>query len=535
MFKGYLSLILNMHLPFVRHPENDSMFEEKWLFEAISESYIPLIGVFGNLINEKINFRLTISMTPSLISMLNDELLQKRYKRYLESMIELTEKEVIRTKYDIRLNELAKFYNRKYKEDYHKYVGVYKCDLIGTIKSFQESGTVEIIAGAATHGFLPVYETCPKVIDAQVGIGVKTFLEYFQKNPKGIWLPECGYVPVIEKVLGRYGIKFIVIESHGLLYANPRPVYSLYRPIVTPNGIVAFGRDTESAKEVWSAETGYPGDRDYRDFYRDIGYDLDFGYIKNYISRDGQRVNTGIKYHRITGKTNEKKLYNPEGAVKKAGMHATDFMNRRIKQAEYIFDKIKKRPVMVCPFDAELFGHWWYEGPVWLDFLLRKLYFEQDTIRTATLSEYLEENPVMQISNPNPSSWGCNGYSEYWLNGSNDWIYRHLHKASERMTELADSHPGSSGITRKALNQAARELLLAQSSDWAFIMKSGTMVQYAIKRTKEHLNNFTKIYNSIKECNIDESWLNSLEQKNNIFPKIDYRIFSSFFNIGNIG
>jgi 1,4-alpha-glucan branching enzyme len=161
-----------------------------------------------------------------------------------------------------------------------------------------------------------------------------------------------------------------------------------------------------------------------------------------------------------------------------------------------------------------------------LEFLIRKIYFDQDTIRLITPSEYLAENPRNQVLTPSMSSWGWKGYSEVWLQGTNDWIYRHLHQASERMTELAQtfSHRHTNGLLQRALNQALRELLLAQSSDWAFIMATGTHVSYAVRRTKEHLLRFNRLYADIKNNSLDENWLADIESKDNIFPEIDYRV-----------
>jgi 1,4-alpha-glucan branching enzyme len=159
---------------------------------------------------------------------------------------------------------------------------------------------------------------------------------------------------------------------------------------------------------------------------------------------------------------------------------------------------------------------------MWLDFLIRKIACDQKTIRLITPSEYLAENPRNQVITPSLSSWGWKGYSEMWLQGSNDWIYRHLHEASGRMTELSRSFPGVNGIARRALNQALRELFLAQSSDWAFIMGTGTHTSYAVKRTKDHLLRFNRLYDDLKSNSIDEEWLAEIEYKDNIFPDIDY-------------
>jgi len=525
--KGYVAFILHAHLPFVRHPEHDDVLEEKWLFEAISETYIPLINVFESLLDEGVDFRVTMSLTPPLLSMLSDPLLQKRYLTYLEKLIELTEKEMERTRNKPEFHRLAEMYHKKYKSDMYIFKDKYHCNLIKAFKAIQNTGKLETIACAATHGFLPLMNTSAESITAQVSIGVNTHEKFFGKKPKGMWLPECGYIPAIEKPLKENGIEYTILESHGIMYANPRPVFGTYAPIVTPNGVVAFGRDVETSKQVWSSKEGYPGDFDYREFYRDIGYDLDYNYIKDYICNDGQRTYTGIKYYSITGKGNDKAPYDPDRAKNKADVHATDFLRNREKQVEYLHGKMDRPPVIVCPYDAELFGHWWYEGPYWLYSLFKKIHHDQAAFKLITLSEYIHENPIMQVSAPCASTWGHKGYNEFWLNDRNDWIYRHLNKAAERMVELADENMFAQGIKRNALNQAARELLLAQSSDWAFIMKAGTMSQYAIKRVNDHISRFSRLYHDIKENSIDERWLKDVEEKDNIFPEIDYRVYCS--------
>lgn len=527
MPKGYVSIILHAHLPYVRHPEHDNFLEERWLFEAISETYIPLINSFESLLDEGVDFRITMTLTPPLVSMLSDPLLQGRYIHYLEKLIELTEKEVYRTEHQPEINRLAHMYNAKYRSDLYTFRDKYHCNILTAFKALQASGKLEIIACAATHGFLPLMSVVPQSMNAQISIGVKSYESFFGQKPKGIWLPECGYIPSLEKALKDNGIEYIITESHGIMYASPRPVFGTYAPVVTPNGIVAFGRDIESSKQVWSSEEGYPGDYDYREFYRDIGYDLDFEYIKDYISTDGKRIQTGIKYHRITGKTSDKHIYNPDWARNKAELHAGNFMFNREKQIGHLAEKMNKPPIVVCPYDAELFGHWWYEGPHWLYTLIKKIYHDQDTYRLITPFEYMSENPIMQVSSPCASSWGYRGYNEVWLNSSNDWIYSHLHKSSELMTELANENEFADGIKKDALNQAARELLLAQSSDWAFIMKTGTVVEYAHKRTKDHIGRFNKLYHDIKENTIDEEWLRDIEYKDNLFPEMDYRVYSN--------
>jgi 1,4-alpha-glucan branching enzyme len=291
--------------------------------------------------------------------------------------------------------------------------------------------------------------------------------------------------------------------------------------------VAAFGRDVESSKAVWSAKEGYPGDYNYREFYRDIGFDLDYDYIRPYLNPDGNRIQTGIKYYRITGNVDlsNKEPYVQPWAMEKAAYHAGNFMFNREKQVEYLFDFLGRQPIIISPYDAELFGHWWFEGPEWMNYLARKIHFDQNTVKMITPSGYLDKYPKNQVVTPSLSSWGWKGYAEYWLEGSNDWVYRHLHKAAERMIELANTFNNVNGTTRRALNQAARELMLAESSDWAFIMKTGTCVSYAVNRFRDHLGRFTRLYEEIKAGHINENFLSDIESKDNLFPDIDYRVY----------
>jgi len=523
-FKGYLSIVLHAHLPFVRHPEYPRFMEEDWLFEAITETYIPLIDVFQRLVDDGVDFRITMSITPPLMCMLSDNLLQERYIAYVDRLIELSEKEIVRTMFQKEFNDLARMYLRKYKLCKEIFVDRYNGNILQAFKKFQDMGKLEIITCSGTHGFFPLMLN-QKAKDAQISIAVSTYEKHMGRKPRGIWLAECGYQPGDDELLKKHGIKLFFVDTHGILFGVPRPKYGVFAPVYTSNGVAAFGRDMESSKSVWSAEEGYPGDFNYREFYRDIGWDLDFDYIKPYIHGE-IRCNTGIKYYKITGKGNHKEPYNEGKALETAANHAGNFLFNRGKQIEHLNSYLGKKPIVVSPYDAELFGHWWYEGPYFIEYIMRKAFYDQDVIKLITPSEYLAENKELQVVTPCFSSWGYKGYSEYWLNGSNHWIYPHLHEIADRMIEIASTHKNANGIMERALNQAAREVLLAQSSDWAFIMKTDTTVPYAVKRTEEHVENFNKIYKMIKDDFIDEAFLNDLEYRNNIFPDIDFRIYS---------
>jgi 1,4-alpha-glucan branching enzyme len=525
--QGALALVLHTHLPFVRHPEHSEFLEERWLFEAITETYLPLLERLQRLANDGVPFRLTMSFTPPLLAMLTDGLLQARYVRHLDKLIELAEKEIQRTRWLPPFNRLSLFYHHRLTTARQLYLQTYRRNLIAPFRELSERGFLEPIASAATHGFLPLMNEQPRAVRAQIAVGVQVFEQAFGHRPVGFWLPECGYHPGHERFLKEFGVRYFLMDAHGILFGSPRPKYGVYAPAFCPNGVAAFGRDLESSKSVWSAEEGYPGDFEYREFYRDIGFDLDYDYVRPYLNGDGARLNTGIKYYRITGKTNDKQPYDPDRALEKAAQHAGNFMFNREKQIEFLHSVMDRAPIVVSPYDAELFGHWWFEGPDWLELLIRKIHFDQKTLVLATPADYLAQHPRNQVLEPSMSSWGNGGYNDVWLNGSNDWIYRHLHKMAEQMTEAADAHPRCDGLTQRALNQMARELLLAQSSDWAFILKTQTHTAYAYRRLRDHMSRFSYLHEMVSRNAVDEPWLAEREATDTLFPALDYRLYAS--------
>jgi 1,4-alpha-glucan branching enzyme len=527
MVKGYWIPVLHSHLPFVKHPEYDYFLEEHWLFEALSETYIPLLMKMEKMVSEGIDFRLTISLTPPLLEMLSDEYLTAQYEKYLDKLIELSEMESKRLKKDRDFLPLASFYNKKLKEIRSFFKRFLNKNVLNGYRHFNDLGKLEIITSCATHGFLPLLRANHKTVDVQISVAIDSFNKHFGRSPEGIWLPECAYYEDLDNALKRYDLKYFFLDSQGLMDGKPVPRYSVYAPVYTKNGVAAFGRDPVSSKQVWSVDEGYPGDFCYRDFYRDVGFDLDFNYIKPYISPDGVRVFTGLKYYKITGKTDYKEPYKPEEAVDKAVEHASHFHSERIKQAETLNSIMDRPPALVSPYDAELFGHWWFEGPDFLYHVFREIEI-QKIFRAITPSEYLSMFPQNQVISPSPTSWGYRGYYDVWLNSENDWIYRHLNYMADTLENLASKHFNENDKVRnRLLNQLTRELLLAQSSDWAFLMTTNTAREYSARRTKEHIANFNKLLDDFLADSIDVSMLEWMEYKNSIFEELDFRVFAN--------
>ncbi len=515
--EGCLILALHAHLPYARHPRHEFFLEESWLYEALIETYIPLVELLSALNEEGTDFRLTVSLSPTLLEMLDDGLLRERFLRHTERLIELSEREVRRTKNTV-FAPLSRMYNgrlRKARRLYKRWGG----DLTGRLSGIRG---LELITTAGTHAYLPALSVVPSAVRAQIETGISSFRRRFGRPPAGLWLPECGYYEGLDRLLSRAGVRYSFLSGHGILLGKPRPLYGIYRPVRCPAGIAVFGRDRDSAKEVWSRHDGYPGDPDYREFYRDIGWDLPLRYLRPFIHPDGIRAGTGIKYYRITGDTERKKPYVRGKARGKAALHAEDFILKRQRQVREL-SAFGFRPVITAPYDAELFGHWWFEGIEWLGAVLRGL-SRQRVVRIVTPSEYLDENPDLQTVSPTLSSWGKGGYSMTWASYNNQWALRHIHRAAEKMEELSRRFKKAKNpLLRRALNQARREALLMQASDWPFMIERQSAPDYGRERLIGHINAFRALDRMLEKGKVDEGLLCELEAKDGIFPAMDFR------------
>ena len=505
--------------------------EEDWLYEAITEVYFPLISTLSELHESGASPRLTLSMSPTLCEMLSDPLLISRYSRHLENLFALTRKEVERTAHEApEFLAAARMYFENISAVLALWDDCYQHDLIQAFRHLQDAGLLEIIPCSATHGFTPLIST-PEAKRAQILVAINNHRKHFGQLPRGFWLPECAYEQGLEILLGDYGIEYFITDAHSILNGDPHPHYGVYAPVHCLNGVAVFGRDPETSQQVWSAEVGYPGHPDYREFYRDIGWDAPLEYLMPHLHAGGERRHLGLKYYRITGQDvpqEAKQPYEPEAARRRAEIDASHFIDERFHQAEHLRDSLAMpAPVIVSPYDAELFGHWWYEGPQFLYYIFRKLRWGANDLMAVTPGDILDSGIASQRQQPAVSSWGEDGYFKVWLNDANAWMYPHQHNAEERMTALANRHLEPDTLTRRALNQAARELLLAESSDWAFQIYKGTTVEYATRRFKTHILRFDALASAIDAGSINEEHLREIEERDNIFPELDYSLYKS--------
>ncbi|RKZ26992.1 1,4-alpha-glucan branching protein [bacterium] len=526
-----IGFVLHSHLPYLLG-HGTWPHGVEWLYEAACETYIPLLRVFKRLKKEGIPFGVTINFTPVLSEQLKDERFKKGFIEYLESKIEFAKK-------DLPLfGELAKFWLEFYEGVLREFEEEGR-DIAGAMRELQEDGVIEILTSAATHGYLPLLGF-DESVKGQVKEGVRSYKKNFGKEPSGIWPPELGYRPSyiwaphngmlpprkrkgLEEVYQEEGIKFFLVDAHLLKGGKPIGTYlSLFEGLkilweqsgrgiemeekelspysiylASSDGIALpfFTRDPETALQVWSKDCGYPGDANYLEFHK-------------------KHFPGGLRYWRITSPSRdlgEKDLYHPEWAEDSLRKHAEHFVS--------LLSGIKGE-LVIAPYDTELFGHWWFEGPEWLYLVIKKIH--EHGMGTATLSRILEENPPSLVLRLPEGSWGEGGFHWVWLNEWTEWTWRHIYECEKKFFGMAGKIKGE--LKERILKQLARELLLLQSSDWQFLITTWSARDYAERRFCEHLENFERLYSFLEKESLsarEVSYLEELESRNSLFPDIN--------------
>jgi 1,4-alpha-glucan branching enzyme len=524
---GSNAIVLHGHLPWIHHPAYEDFLEEDWYFEALAETYLPILAMLDGLREDRIPARLSVGLTPPLLEMFRAESLRLKADRFLLRRRELAEQEVARLKDDEEFAGTALHYLKRFQALWDLWTSKGR-DLIEAFRSHQDEGRIEILASCATHAVLPLVHT-REAQRAQIQLGMALYEECFGRPAQGFWLPECAYAESLDPLLSEAGIRYVILESHGVRSAFPTPKSGIYRPIKSASGVAAFGRDPESSRQVWAAEIGYPGDPLYRELYRDLGYDGDYEAVRGFLHQDGVRRNLGVKYHRITGKValHDKQPYNVQEAKDKSAVHAGHYLWSRGEQIKGLAEKLGEAPCVLSPYDMELYGHWWYEAPWFLNALFRQMNdpTRRPPVRMVTPSQVLREPGSISTATPILSTWGEGGYLKVWLNEKNSWVLRHQQEAERRMIERARENPSPDARTERILDQMLRELFLLQASDWAFILTKETTVHYAKKRITDHTHRFLKLEQALKDENaLSDQDLDALCQEDSLFPGLDFRL-----------
>ncbi|WP_456366424.1 1,4-alpha-glucan branching protein [Thermococcus sp.] len=524
---GYFTFVLHTHLPYVRK-HGKWPFGEEWLYEAMSETYLPLLMELERLRASGVGFQLVINVTPVLAEQLADEYVKSEFESYLLRKMSLVEKDLESGKYDRK----AVLSNLEHFRKVYEYWKAINGDIIGKLRELQDSGYIEVITSAATHGYLPLLGR-EESIRAQIGNGVLTYEKHFGRRPKGIWLPECAYRPGgewelpdgrtvkregIEKFLEEFGLEYFIVESSlidrgpvGKGYGDIEPYEgekSTLRPYwIKGSGIAIFGRNRETGHQVWSAHFGYPGDFWYREFHR-------------------KAEESGGQYWRITGKDvdlGEKAFYDPDKARERVEEHARHFVSLVEGLLREFEEKTGEKGIIVSPYDTELFGHWWFEGILWLGRVLELM--ESRGIEPITLSKFLEGYSGERYEiEPPEGSWGANADHSTWWNPETAWTWEHVYRAEDRMVAVASRFYGRDALTDRAIEQLARELLILEASDWQFLISTGQAEEYAARRVLTHSRDFHRLANEIvrgvKTGDFNTGLLEELEERDNPFKPV---------------
>ncbi len=553
MKKGAFTFVLHSHLPYVRKAGRWPHGEEM-LHEAIAETYVPLLNALFDLKDEGCEPYLTIGLTPILLEQLSDPDVLDHFEVYLLEKLTLVEADVSRHKKngDGHLLYLAQFYLDWYRNILESFAERYGRDLVAAVRQLQDEGNLDVVTSAATHGYLPLMER-NSTIYAQLKVGAEAYWRHLGRAPRGVWLPECGYRPAfiqsgaykpgLEEFLGELNLGYFftdtsvvvggrlvgkvagdVIGPYGglpkrklVVRADERPEAkqrTTMRPYYVHSANVAvYGRDERTGLQVWSAAHGYPGDFVYREFHR-------------------KDAHSGLQYWRITGAQvdlSQKAFYDPYPAVNQVRMHAEHFVSLIVDEVSNYYEATGKPGIVVSAYDTELFGHWWFEGIVWLKEVLRHL-DKNETVELTTAGDYLETHPPEEVITLPESSWGQGGGHWTWMNPDTEWMWPLIHNAELRMEQLVASRPEAEGQMRDVLNQAARESLLLESSDWPFLISTGQAKEYASGRFQQHLarfNHLAAIADSGVVTDTDIRFLTGIADLDNPFPDIDYRIFGA--------
>jgi 1,4-alpha-glucan branching enzyme len=517
---------LHSHLPYYRKAGKWPFGEEN-LFEAIVGTYLPLINALESLADEGIRPRATIGITPILAEQLADPYLQEEFVSWAQRMARVSREDEgrFRKTDEPDLAVLAKLTAEAYElalADFRR-LGP---NLLVPFRRLQERGSVELITSAATHCFSPLVGE-PESLRSQYATAVATHQRHFGTLPQGFWLPECAYRPGIEQFIEEAGLRYFFVENTAIEGGKPAgPAMGLYSDLqveaeplpetglttlqpyqVVNSQVTVLGRHRDVGYQVWSAHTGYPGDGMYREFHK-------------------KHEHSGNRYWRLTGRDvelSDKLPYDPVVAKAHVELQADHFVTVLHDQLKRYHDETGRQGVLTVPFDTELFGHWWYEGIDWLKAVWRRL-ARDPQVRPMSVSQALAQHPATRrIELPAETSWGAGGTYWVWNNPEVAYMWPIIHAAEAEMVALATQHADAEGAVDMALTQAARELVLLESSDWPFLVTTGQAADWAKDRFALHQQRFELIAKAIRAGTIDEAMVRRLAAEDNPFPDIEWR------------
>ncbi len=528
-------LILNTNQEYIKHTGEEAVLyagEQSYLFESISNVYIPLVRMLEKFEAEKIPCKIALVLSPALCTLLEDLEIQAQYIEWLDKKIEFGKKELERVKSDGNILTAVKLCLEKAESDKAAFENFGR-RIVKKIAEFRKKGFVEILATCATDIFLPFYNDMPEIMSAQVEAGTFAYRSFFGEVPDGFWLPELGYYDGVEKVLRAYGMNYTVLDAHSFLFSEIEPKKGIFSPARFTNALVAFGRDGFSDKEIMGEE-GYSGNPVYRSENRDVIFSLPAEDIESFVKKGTSRYSIGYKYWNKGGDSDSavadfcetENVYSAQEANSQILKDAEDFVSKKtekLAQAEKLLSDEKEISLVVTVNISRL-SEKWFESIDWIEQVCRKICMSDVQFE---FPKNLAKNPFeLQRIQPYYGSSSGVGYGEDLLSSKNNWMMKFVRKASERMVDLADRFPSDTGLKARLLNLGAKELMFAQSSGWAKMIQNGIFPEYAEMRFKQSINDFTAVFDALGSNTVSTEWLTSLEEKHQIFPWINYRIFS---------
>jgi 1,4-alpha-glucan branching enzyme len=503
MTSAAIVILLHTHMPYVRR-NGDWPVGEEWLLEAWAESYIPIWRTIEELSSGALPGKLALTMTPVLAEQLQDEYMEERLDWYLKNKIShtLLEMERLEGMGDEPRRHLASLFRDLYQSLLRDFEERFRGRMIKVLADGMDAGVIEVMASAATHAHLPSLGSA-RSRKAQVEIGLDSYRRCFKREPRGFWLPECSYAPELDELLEGFSppLSYVVLDfSAGGGTAVDARTWEPHR--LGRTSLLALLRDRSAHELVWTMQ-GYPSGGEYREFAK-----------RDY---DGW----GFQYWRITSQDtplDEKDIYHPARAESQAEADARDFASILKRQGEGISSAgamTGTRPVMLAAYDTELIGHWWKEGPLWLREVLRLLGDDSELPYRVAERAPLADAPGIS---PPTTAWNVDGTFSTWVNPGTADIWEDTHRAERELARLAMDSPHASLDEERALAQAAREVLLMESSDWTFMITRGEAAAYARDRFTSHHDRLSAVMGMLDGGGIDPTALASLEETDNIFP-----------------
>ncbi|OJF77089.1 MAG: hypothetical protein BKP49_02820 [Treponema sp. CETP13] len=523
MFKKSLSLVLYAHQEYMHHVDDESHSQwHKSLFPLMTNMYIPLLQAFENMEQDNVDFNVSMVVTPVLCSMLKDPILQEHYIVWLDRLIEFGEAEIKRYESQPLLKKNAEMYLDKLLDTKEYYQNILECDILKKLVYFADKKNVELLGTTATPLFLPHFADFPESINAQIEAGLISHKHSFGIKPDGFWLPFMGYVPGLENYIKLYGYNYTIVDTHGLLFAKPVPKNGIFTPVRTKNNLAMFARNYDSYLEGCNDCDFFQSDN-YRCEERDIGYEASKEDLSELLYADGARFETGFKYW--SRKSSTEQVYNPEVASQQVQIDAETFLNKNAKKLEEAEKICNTNVSLIDTLYLQDLGRNWYESVEWIEQIFRQANKRED-IQIEKVSSLINNPYTLQEVKPSISAATPSGYGQELLDNSNSWMLFYVRKATERMLDLAVRFDENTGLKARILDLAAKELMLAQSSDWAKLVHLESNADFADERFRMCIKNFTTVYESLGANQMSTAWLTEIEKQDMLFEWMNYRFFS---------